>query len=148
MLGVALAEVNLTAEVGGALPGDGQHRGAELDAGDTGIGRIVGQAAAGADGDFEDPAAGAGAEPFLPAGELDFLEEGDLLVVAARGLVPDLLLPCGRGRACPCLGGTGHDAGPCWAGEGEEQSTWEVTAALMTPMTACRTRAAAWPRPR
>src|SRR5437764_1749937 len=96
MLGVALAEVNLTAEVGGALPGDGQHRGAELDAGDAGIGRIVGQAAAGADGDFEDPAAGAGAEPFPPAGELDFLEEGDLLVVAARGLVPDLLLPCGR----------------------------------------------------
>ena len=93
VLGVCLAQGHVTAEVRGALPGDGQHGGAELDAGDTDIGRVVGQAAAGADGDFEDPAAGARAEPFPPAGEPDLLEEADLPVVAGRGLVPDPLLP-------------------------------------------------------
>jgi len=85
VLGVAFLEVDVAAEVGGALAGDGEHRGAQLDPGDGRIGRVVGQVAAGADGDFKDPAMCAFAEPFPAATELDLLEEGDLLVVTGRG---------------------------------------------------------------
>jgi len=46
--------------------GDGQHRGAELDAGDGGLSRLVRQVEAGADGDFEDELAARLAG--LPAG--------------------------------------------------------------------------------
>jgi hypothetical protein len=59
VLGVSFTQVHVTAEVRGALPCDDKHRRAELDAGDHGPGRVVRQAAAGADGDFQDPAAGA-----------------------------------------------------------------------------------------
>jgi hypothetical protein len=45
---VALLEVGVTAEAGGALAGDGEHRGAQLDPGDGRVGRIAGQVAAGA----------------------------------------------------------------------------------------------------
>jgi hypothetical protein len=64
---------------------------AQLDASDRGGGPVVRQVAAGADGDFEDSALGAGAEPFPASVELDLLEEGDLAVVAGSGLVPDPL---------------------------------------------------------
>src|ERR1700758_1104622 len=47
-----------------------------------------GQVAAGADGALQAPALRALAEPFPAATEPDLLEEGDLLVVARRGLVP------------------------------------------------------------
>src|SRR5690242_15173595 len=100
---------------------------------------------ASADGNLQDPAAGALAEPFPSAGELDLFEEGDLLVVAGSGLVPNPLLPRRRSLARFRLGGARHDAGPSMvAGLGKEQSTSEASAAPMTPMTACRTRAAAW----
>jgi hypothetical protein len=69
VLGVALLEVDGTAEAGGALAGDGEHRGAQLDPGDGRIGRVVGQVAAGADGDLQDPAVRALAEVGSVAGE-------------------------------------------------------------------------------
>jgi Pyridine nucleotide-disulphide oxidoreductase/Reductase C-terminal len=90
----------------------------------------------GADGDLQDPAVRALAEPFPAATELDLLEEGDLLVVARRGLVPHPLLPGGRGLAGPRLGGAGHSGPSRCTGLGREQSTSEAAAAPMTPMTA------------
>src|SRR5260370_32024390 len=151
MLGVALLEFDLTAEAGSALAGDGEHRGAQLDPGDGRAGRVVGQVAAGADGDLQDPALRALAEPFPAATEPDLLEEGNLLVVAGRGLVPHPLLPGGGSLAGPCLGGAGHDGGPSrFAGSGKQQSASGAATAPRTPMIPCRTRPAAragsgWP---
>src|SRR5262249_18371922 len=106
---------------------------------------------AGADGDLQDPAVRALAEPFPPAAKPDLLEEGNLLVVAGRGLVPHPLLPGRRSLAGPRLGGAGHDAGPSRGARlGKWQSPAEAGAAPMPPMPACRTRPAAragsgWP---
>jgi hypothetical protein len=46
VLGVAFPQVRVTAEARRALPGDGQHRGAEFDAGEGDVCRVVGQIAA------------------------------------------------------------------------------------------------------
>jgi hypothetical protein len=49
------------------------------------------------------------AEPLPAATELNLLEDGNLLVVAGRGLVPYPLLPGGGGFAGPRLGSARHD---------------------------------------
>src|SRR6516164_1441614 len=46
VLGVALLQAGVTAEAGGALAGDGEHRRAQLDPGDVRVGRVVGPASA------------------------------------------------------------------------------------------------------
>src|SRR5262249_8553968 len=102
-------------------------------------------------GDLQDPAVRALAEPFPAATELDLFEEGDLLVVAGRGLVPHPLLPGGRSLTGPRVGGDGHDGGPSRCRElGRWESASSSAAAPMTPMITCRTRPAAragsgWP---
>src|SRR6266545_2409912 len=145
VFGIAFTQVHCPAEVGRTLLRDREHRRAELDPGDRAVGRVVRQVAAGADGDFEDAAAGAGAEPLAAARELDPLEEGDLLVVTGRGLVPHPALLGNRGLTRLRRGGATHRSDPFRrSGLGREQSTSEDTAAVITPITACRTRVAAW----
>ena len=85
---VAFAQVGVQAEVGGPLPGDGEHRRAQLQSGDAQAGRVERQVAAGADGHLEDRAPGAFGQPLSAAGEPVALEERDLPVVAGRRLVP------------------------------------------------------------
>jgi len=67
-----------------AVARDHEHPFAELDPCQPGVGRVVGQVAGGADGDFEDVAASLAADPLAAALEQEPLEKGDLLVVAGR----------------------------------------------------------------
>jgi hypothetical protein len=63
VVGVAFLEVDLTVVVRSALTGDLQHLGAEVDAGDVGVGGVGGQVQPGADGDFQHVAVGSLARP-------------------------------------------------------------------------------------
>src|SRR5207249_901692 len=68
-LGVAEAEVDLAAELGGALAGEVEHLGAEVDPDETDPFRIEAEVPAGSDGDLQRVSEGLGAGPFPPFGE-------------------------------------------------------------------------------
>src|SRR6266540_5742479 len=140
---VALAKVDSDVQLGGSRARDGQHLWAEFHTRQGDIEGVVREAATGADGNFQYPAARVLAKPFAPARELNPFEERDLLVVTGRGLAPDALLLRGR-----CLAGlrfrVGHDWDPSGDVGGRRQSATGPPAASTTPITARRTRAAAW----
>jgi hypothetical protein len=88
ILGVAEAQIDLAAEPVGPVPGQLEHLGAEVDAGQADVVGVVGEVPAGADGDLEDVAAGLAADPASALGEEPPFPAGDLLVVGAGVLVP------------------------------------------------------------
>src|SRR6266542_4214625 len=87
-LGVAQAQVDLAAESVGLAARQGDHLGAELDPGQADVVGVVGEVAAGADGDLQDLAAGLVADPLAAVGEQPAFPEGHLLVVVAGVVVP------------------------------------------------------------
>jgi hypothetical protein len=94
-LGVSLAELDRQAEPPGAVSGDLEHGGAQVDPGEPNVLRIEGEVAAGADRDLQDLSGRLGADPCAPVIEQAPLEPADAPVVAGRAPVPPAP---GRGR--------------------------------------------------
>ncbi|MGH3303465.1 MAG: hypothetical protein ACRDOK_17655 [Streptosporangiaceae bacterium] len=88
--GLGVKITNRAVLVNTAPPRGGRQDGRGTDAGDGRTCRVVGQAVAGADGNLQNPAMRSLPEPLPAAAEPGLLEEGNLPVVAGRGLVPDL----------------------------------------------------------
>jgi hypothetical protein len=69
VLGVVEPEVDLAAEPVGLVPGELEHLGAEVDAGQADVAGVVGEVPAGADGDLQDVAGGLATNPLPARGE-------------------------------------------------------------------------------
>ena len=100
MSSIARTQIGLNPQLGSVLLGEGEHIGAQVDARDSYPIVVVREVPSGTDGDLGHSPGGSRADPLAAAAEPGPLEERDLLVVAARGLVPDaVLLRCRRPRA-------------------------------------------------
>src|SRR6266568_542697 len=118
-VGVCFAQVHVTAKLVGALLGDGQHFGAQIDPGQPDSGGIKRQVEAGAYGHLQGVTDGLRTDPGPAVAEQDPVEEPHLLVVRRRVPVPVAAPPvavclvsrherspflgCGSRSRCPAI---------------------------------------------